>query len=247
MHRRLSVGAVSEGQLQFHIGDEQVTLGPGALALINPETLHSCNPEPVTARSYYMLYLEIHWCVQLQQALWNTDHFIPLQSHHLDDKQLYGDFIETMQLLMDQHCELMEKEQLLTQLMAKMFCRSGAATSSQHLPPTAPLHRLKQLLSADLEHELVLADAAVQLGVNPYTLLRQFQKATGITPHAYRMNCRVEQARKLLQQGMDITETALCCGFYDQSHFHRNFKSMTTVTPGEYQRSVAQTSGSPEN
>jgi AraC-like DNA-binding protein len=43
------------------------------------------------------------------------------------------------------------------------------------------------------------------------------------------MNCRIEQARALLQDGMAIGEVALASGIFDQSHFHRHFKTMTTV------------------
>jgi len=56
----------------------------------------------------------------------------------------------------------------------------------------------------------------------------------------YRTNCRINQARQMLQQGRDIGETALECGFFDQSHFHRHFKAMTTVTPREYQINFVQ-------
>jgi AraC-like DNA-binding protein len=52
------------------------------------------------------------------------------------------------------------------------------------------------------------------------------------------MNCRIEHARSLLQKGRTIADTALACGFFDQSHFHHHFKAMTTVTPKQYQRSL---------
>lgn len=78
------------------------------------------------------------------------------------------------------------------------------------------------------------------MGANPYTLLRHFKAKVGITPHAYRMNCRIELARNYLQQGMEIADTALQCSFFDQSHFHRHFKAMTTVTPREYQLNFIQ-------
>ncbi len=102
------------------------------------------------------------------------------------------------------------------------------------------IEKLKELLSADLQKDLPLNSLAHEIDVNPYTLIRSFKAATGITPHAYRMNCRIEQARALLRQGRDITETALECGFFDQSHFHRHFKAMTTVTPQEYRVNFVQ-------
>jgi len=66
------------------------------------------------------------------------------------------------------------------------------------------------------------------------------REATGITPHAYRLNCRIELAKKFLQKGYDLSQVALECGFFDQSHFHRHFKAITTVTPKEYQVNFIQ-------
>ena len=85
-----------------------------------------------------------------------------------------------------------------------------------------------------------MSQLAPKLGANPYTLLRQFKAATGVTPHAYRLNCRIELAKRLLQEGCDLSQVALECGFFDQSHFHRHFKAMTTVTPGAYQVNFVQ-------
>ena len=67
-----------------------------------------------------------------------------------------------------------------------------------------------------------------------YQLIRAFRAATGLTPHAYLLNARVNRGRQLLNQGQALAEVAYQLGFADQSHFQRVFKAHVGVTPGQY-------------
>ena len=242
MHKGLSVGAIRFGQVRFQMGDRMEILTPGDLAFINPETLHSCNPTGNEARSFYMLYLDVQWCLDIQKSLWNIETFIPISCVRLTDDILFAQYIEVMENLMNLEVHLLEKEQLLLDLMATIFkrCALPQASSPVSNRQSKQVEHLKTLLSTELQEELTLADMARQVGANPYTLLRRFKASVGITPHAFRTNHRIELARKYLQQGMDIAEVALQCGFFDQSHLHRHFKAMTTLTPKEYQVNFIQ-------
>ncbi|MFN3070884.1 helix-turn-helix domain-containing protein [Serratia sp. J2] len=46
------------------------------------------------------------------------------------------------------------------------------------------------------------------------------------------------KGRQLLKAGNGVLETALACGFHDQSHFHRHFRKSIGVTPGDYVKSL---------
>ena len=59
-------------------------------------------------------------------------------------------------------------------------------------------------------------------------------------PHAYRMNCRINKTKELLQEGREIIDVALYYGFFGQSHFHRYFKVMTATTPQKYRVNFVQ-------
>lgn len=238
MHKTFSVGAIDYGEVIYQVDGFMAKLQPGSLALINPERLHSCNPTESCERSYFMLYLDVDWCLQVQKSLWQLETFCPVDSILLEDNSIYQHYINTMAVLMNKE-DILEKEQMLVELVERIFFQTCKGVEVNH-EPVLQIEQLKRLLSLDLDKETSMNQMALKLGGNPYTLIRHFKAATGITPHAYRLNCRIEHARKLLQKGLDLSDVALESGFFDQSHFHRHFKAITTVTPKEYQVNFIQ-------
>jgi AraC-like DNA-binding protein len=238
IHKAFCVGAVDQGEVSYRVGDRVERLRPGSLALINPETLHACNPAGSGGRSYYVLYLDALWCSRSRACLGLGESSGLVDAVSLDDKALYRRYVGVLEFLMGEG-PAREKEAALIGLAKDIFLhacgpRPGAAA------PSVRIAEMKARLGADLDEDVSTERIALDLGANPYTLLRKFKSATGLTPHAYRMNCRVERARDLLREGWEPSRVALECGFFDQSHLHRNFKAMTAVTPREYQVNFVQ-------
>jgi AraC-like DNA-binding protein/mannose-6-phosphate isomerase-like protein (cupin superfamily) len=80
---------------------------------------------------------------------------------------------------------------------------------------------------------------AQKTGVTPFRVIRAFREATGLAPHQYLIQVRVERARQLLADGAVPSLAALMTGFVDQSHLTYHFKKHLGITPGKYQRCVA--------
>ncbi len=236
LHNSLSIGAIDEAEVIYKVGNKEALLKPGSLAIINPQTPHSCNPLQNRRRSYYMLYLDTKWCQKIANSMYGADD-INSDIILLEDRQIYDEYIETMEFFMSDGY-LLEKELKMIALVERIFEKTIPRKM-----PTKTLTALdtnlaaKEILSLNLSDNITLEDMARKLSTNPYTLLRNFKKDTGITPHQFRMNIRIELSKKLLQKGKKIGEISLECGFFDQSHFQRYFKAMTAVTPKEYQKS----------
>jgi len=71
-------------------------------------------------------------------------------------------------------------------------------------------------------------------GYSPWHFLRAFQKATGITPHAFKLLCRLRLLRDLLRSGTASATAAVSAGFSDQSHMHKVFKRHHGMTPKQF-------------
>src|SRR5262249_11496836 len=97
--------------------------------------------------------------------------------------------------------------------------------------------RVKELMSANLNHELPLSRLASECGLSVPHFARAFRQSTGISPHRWLLKHRVDCARRLLSnRALSLSDVSLSCGFADQSHFTRVFRAMVGVSPGGWRR-----------
>ena len=101
--------------------------------------------------------------------------------------------------------------------------------------PDVRMQRAKRFIELHAFERLRLADIARELGLSPFSTLRQFRAACGTTPYTYLLELRLERAKALLA-GLrtPIRAVGNKVGFADLSHFSRFFKSATGYSPSEY-------------
>jgi AraC family transcriptional regulator len=84
--------------------------------------------------------------------------------------------------------------------------------------------------------EITLSELAATVHLSPFHLARRFKQTTGVSPHQYLIDMRVNAARALLDAGSgqrSLAEIAAAVGFADQSHLTRHFKRRFGITPRE--------------
>lgn len=234
-HLSLSIGAITYGKSKYFVQERAYLLQKNELAIIKPEAVHACNPYESDARSYYMLYIEAAWFKRFVYDVLGKEIVL---AEHLANKTLYSHFIRVCEKLMSESFYLDKEVALCEFLEALVLHEQNPA--QQSLQDLAYLQELKVFLQHHWQENITLATLSEKFSKNVYTLLRDFKKSTGLPPHQYVLNLRIEKAKSLLQKRMRLVDVALECGFVDQSHFHRTFKQQLLVTPREYQLNFIQ-------
>jgi AraC family transcriptional regulator len=97
------------------------------------------------------------------------------------------------------------------------------------------LRRAIEYIDDNLRSELTLAALAEAVALSPGHFAHAFRQATGVAPHRYVLERRVERAKSLLRQSdMPITEIADRVGCSSHSHFSVLFHRITGLTPRQF-------------
>lgn len=105
--------------------------------------------------------------------------------------------------------------------------------------PSLRLDRVMAFVDANIALDLGVSRLAAVAGMSPYYFCRSFKQSTGITPHRYVLQRRMEQAKRLLEQKpAHLLEIARRTGFSDQSQFTRVFHKIVGMTPSKYRKEL---------
>ncbi len=110
---------------------------------------------------------------------------------------------------------------------------SHSTTSNTNILPNYITESILYIKQHSTEGFLLSALAShVHMSAN--YLSEQFKKHTGLTIREYLLDCKIQQAKKLLQNGANVTEACFQSGFNNYSNFLRSFKNIEGISPGRY-------------
>lgn len=93
---------------------------------------------------------------------------------------------------------------------------------------------VEHLLKERFAERVSLAELTALTGLHPSSLARGFRLETGVTMGEYLNRIRVQHACRLIAApGATLGDVAAECGFSDQSHMTRTFKTITGMPPGQ--------------
>ena len=146
-----------------------------------------------------------------------------------------------------QRCESepspLERESTVADVLMTLLRRHASEGARQPERPVSAhaVRRAVAFIQDCYSERLTLDRLAEAAGMSRFGVLRAFRREVGISPYAFVMQVRVEQAKLLLREGVDIAAVALRVGFSDQSHLTRKFKRLVGMTPGAYAQAARAT------
>ena len=95
----------------------------------------------------------------------------------------------------------------------------------------------RELLGEVREQQLSIRDVAREARMSPFHFIRQFDALFGLTPHQFRIQSRLDQAKLLLASGqLSVTDVCMEVGFSSLGSFSYLFARRVGTTPSAYQR-----------
>ncbi len=241
-HTHYEIMRIISGSFHLTLDNETVTYHAGDVIFITCGVLHGGDPEDCVYDCIVfdldMLMKDNHACANTIQRIMdgririNTlisekcDKILPIArqlSHVLSEKKTGYEFMTQGFLYI----------LLGTIIEEKLYEESGHDTAT-----IARLNSIKNVLSYisnNYPDMIDLASLAKIAGMNPKYFCRYFRSMTGRTPIDYLNYYRIECACEMLStKTISIKETAISCGFSDESYFVKTFRKYKGTTPKQY-------------
>jgi AraC family transcriptional regulator len=130
----------------------------------------------------------------------------------------------------------------LTDLLATrlLAAHTGSPTTLQPtmggLSPKVLLRAVERLRS-DSDADVSLAALAADAGLSRFHFCRAFKESTGLSPHAWLRQHRLEQAMTMLRDtDASVVSVAMALGYASQTAFAAAFRRLTGETPSDWRR-----------
>jgi AraC family transcriptional regulator len=98
------------------------------------------------------------------------------------------------------------------------------------------LRRAMDFMREHLSGNISLKQLASVCDLSVSYFARGFKNGTGVSPHRWLVEARLDRAKELLITKMTLDEVAVACGFADKCHLSRTFRRATGDAPGAWRR-----------
>ena len=233
-HDELSIGLIEKGVETVEYRGSKIDIPQGNIIAINPSEIHTGFSGSSEGWTYRMFYFDVE-LIQNILSQHFKDFSVIVKEPVINDPLLFQKLLK-LHITLEQNSFCLTKESLLILSIIELFSNHGDLKQQESLVyKDFKVNQLvKEYLIENCSENISLDELSNLTQRDKYQIIRNFKKQYNITPHQFLVLLKTKKAKVLLEKGFDITNSALECGFVDQSHFTKNFKCLYGTTPGMY-------------
>jgi AraC-like DNA-binding protein/quercetin dioxygenase-like cupin family protein len=232
-HDEFYLSATLSGASYLGCSGTSLLVPPGQLVIVPPGVVHDNQKLKCSSRTIFLEFKALRDAVE--QFVERSIPGLDFRPGLIDDKRIVEDFLQLHRSLEGPRFELEQENSLFVFLCRLVTSHSGAQVSwSRNGNEDFAVQRAKLFLEEHYADRVSIHELARLARLSPYHFNRSFCKKVGMPPHAYQLQMRIAHAKRFLQRGRSVSDTACLVGFFDQSHFVHSFKRSEGVTPSHY-------------
>ena len=221
-HEAYTVVMVDEGAMKYVFRDGVINVSSGEVFVINPFVAHYNSAVNNQTCRYSVMFLPV-WLFNQPGQTNGVTHF-----ENVVNAGVFTELIGLFKRIKD----VREQEGYLAAIgdIAALLVNSFRI-KIESLASTKRIEPALQFIHQHLDEKLIIAQLAAECNLSHFHFQRIFKSAVGLTVTVYIQQCRMQRGRELLRKGIKPVFTSLESGFFDQSHFYKQFKKMYALTP----------------
>ena len=236
-HSSLIISAVIEGEIVFQINETKTCLSKWGVVAIGPNVLHSVRSYSPDFSGVYVLDV-----LGLPADLggFNVSHLQVFGSQLFRDRERYRAFINLCKVLLSpikNPAKIRFYSEWLHSLFVNRFDRYPSQID-ENSEENRFADKIRAILDEHNGESPPFEEIAQRFDRSKEHCNRVFGRAYNLSMQAYFLNNKAARARDLLGSEDSLSEIALKCGFYDQSHFNRVFKDIYQISPAKYRKAL---------
>ncbi|WP_093003200.1 AraC family transcriptional regulator [Rhizobium sp. NFR07] len=236
-HDQFGIGVILRGAQQSTSGRGMVEAEAGDVITVNPGEVHDGLPLGQKGRAWRMLYFDPAIIASpVRELTEGRTSSAELSYPAIREPASATCFLSLFRAMTDMesgNSDIEVQENLLL-LLSRLIERRD----QEPLGAPIAVDLARERINDDPTAPLSLRELAAIGGISQFQLVRGFSKVTGLTPHAYLVQRRLQLARRMIADGAALTNAALASGFADQSHMTRLFTRTYGISPGLYAAAI---------
>jgi AraC-like DNA-binding protein len=235
-HDTYTIPVIEEGAECFDYCGSRHVADAGSVPVINPGELHTGARAVDAGWRYRVFYLPVDFVQSIADETAGRAQPMPWFPADIIRDADVARRVQRAHQALEANVDPLAAEHALVDAVSTLLVRYAG-----HRPPVAPMRAdtvrvesMKARLADDIAAPLSLTQLAQSVGLSTFHAARLFTRETGIAPHAWRNQMRLNRALHALRAGTSVTDVAADGGFSDQSHFTRHFKKAFGVSPGRW-------------